>query len=123
VPVSRLADCVTETIADFDASGVTAPVVGHVGDGNFHVIPVVDASDAEALRKARAALDRLVDRALRMGGTCTGEHGVGQGKQGYLVQEFGSGAVQAMAAIKAALDPLGILNPGKITGGGRPPRE
>lgn len=114
VPISRLAACVTETIADFEASGVIAPVVGHVGDGNFHVIPVVDPEDGEAVRRARGALDRLVDRALAMGGTSTGEHGIGQGKQGYLVREFGAPAVQAMGAIKAALDPLGILNPGKI---------
>lgn len=114
VPISRLAECVTETVADFDASGLIAPVVGHVGDGNFHVIPVVDATDPEAMARARGAFDRLVDRALAMGGTSTGEHGVGQGKMIYLEREFGAGAVGVMAAIKKALDPLGIFNPGKM---------
>jgi D-lactate dehydrogenase (cytochrome) len=114
VPVSRLAECVTETVADFEAAGLIAPVVGHVGDGNFHVIPVVDATDNEAMARARAAFDRLVERALTMGGTSTGEHGVGQGKINYLEREFGAGAVHAMAAIKKALDPLGIFNPSKM---------
>jgi D-lactate dehydrogenase (cytochrome) len=114
VPVSRLAECVMETVADFDAAGLIAPVVGHVGDGNFHVIPVVDATDPEAMARVRGAFDRLVDRALAMGGTSTGEHGVGQGKMAYLEREFGPGAVAAMAAIKKALDPLGIFNPGKM---------
>lgn len=114
VPISRLAECVTETVADFEAAGLIAPVVGHVGDGNFHVIPVVDATDPEALGRVRGAFDRLVDRALAMGGTSTGEHGVGQGKMAYLEREFGPGAVAAMAAIKKALDPLGILNPAKM---------
>jgi D-lactate dehydrogenase (cytochrome) len=114
VPVSRLAECVAETVADFDAAGLIAPVVGHVGDGNFHVIPVVDAADSEAMARARDALDRLVDRALAMGGTSTGEHGVGQGKMAYLEREFGPGAVAAMGAVKKALDPLGIFNPGKM---------
>lgn len=114
VPISRLAECVTKTVADFESSGLIAPVVGHVGDGNFHVIPVVDASDSEAMSRARAALDRLVARAIGMGGTSTGEHGIGQGKINFLEAEFGPAGVGCMAAIKRALDPLGILNPGKM---------
>jgi len=114
VPVSRLAECVTETVSDFEAEGLIAPVVGHVGDGNFHVIPVVDPADGAAVARARAVLDRLVARALAMGGTSTGEHGIGQGKRRYLARELGQPAVAAMGAIKAALDPLGILNPGKV---------
>ena len=89
------------------------PIVGHVGDGNFHVMPLFDASNAEERRKVQAFLDRLVERALRMDGTCSGEHGVGQGKIRYLAQEHGAG-VDVMIAIKKALDPLNILNPGKI---------
>lgn len=114
VPLSALAACVTETVADIAASGLTAPIVGHVGDGNFHVIPVFDGADAEEVARVRAFLDRLVQRALALSGTCTGEHGIGQGKASYLVHELGAPAVAAMRAIKAALDPLGILNPGKM---------
>lgn len=114
VPLSTLAACVAETVADLAASGLTAPIVGHVGDGNFHVIPVFDAGDGEEVAKVRAFLDRLVDRALRLGGTSTGEHGVGQGKIVYLERELGASAIAAMRAIKSALDPKGILNPGKM---------
>lgn len=114
VPISRLAQCVRETVADFKRAGLVAPIVGHVGDGNFHLIPVVDAADPQAMASVRAALDRLVMRALAMEGTCTGEHGVGQGKAGYLARELGAPAVEAMRAIKMALDPLNILNPGKM---------
>jgi D-lactate dehydrogenase (cytochrome) len=113
VPISMLARCVTETRADIDRLGLLAPIVGHVGDGNFHVMPLIDASDPEERGKVQAFLDRLVERALGFGGTCTGEHGIGQGKINYLVAEHGAG-VQAMIAIKKALDPLNILNPGKI---------
>jgi D-lactate dehydrogenase (cytochrome) len=84
-----------------------------VGDGNFHVLPLIDPSDPEERGKVQDFLDRLIDRALGFGGTCTGEHGVGQGKIRYLVQEHGPG-IEVMAAIKKALDPLNILNPGKI---------
>lgn len=114
VPLSALARCVTETVADIAEQGLTAPIVGHVGDGNFHVIPVFDPEDAEAQARVGALLDRLVDRALRLGGTSTGEHGVGQGKVLWLERELGAPAVAAMRAIKAALDPSGILNPGKM---------
>jgi D-lactate dehydrogenase (cytochrome) len=113
VPISSLAKCVGETRRDIDRLGLLAPIVGHVGDGNFHVLPLIDPSDAEERRKVQEFLDRLIDRALGFGGTCTGEHGVGQGKIGYLTQEHGPG-IEVMAAIKKALDPLNILNPGKI---------
>ena len=117
VPLSALAQCVTETVADIAASGLTAPIVGHVGDGNFHAIPVFDAADASEAAAVRAFLDRLVRRALALGGTCTGEHGIGQGKARYLAEELGGPAVAAMRAIKSALDPHGLLNPGKILAG------
>ena len=113
VPISALAACVGETHADIEEIGLLAPIVGHVGDGNFHVMPLFDASNAEERRKVQGFLDRLVERALRMDGTCSGEHGVGQGKIRYLAQEHGAG-VDVMIAIKKALDPLNILNPGKI---------
>jgi D-lactate dehydrogenase (cytochrome) len=113
VPVSALAACVGETRQDIDQAGLLAPIVGHVGDGNFHVMPLVDVGSQEEMRAVRGFLDRLTERALRMEGTCTGEHGIGQGKIKYLAQEHGLG-VEVMAAIKKALDPLNILNPGKI---------
>ncbi len=113
VPISRLAECVTETKVDIDASGLIGPIVGHVGDGNFHASLMVDPDDEEEMRKANGILDRLVERALAMDGTCTGEHGIGQGKIKYLVDEHGPG-VEIMKTIKTALDPGNILNPGKI---------
>jgi D-lactate dehydrogenase (cytochrome) len=113
VPISSLAACVGATKADIVATGLIAPIVGHVGDGNFHVMPLIDMADAEERRKVQGFLDRLVARALDLGGTSTGEHGVGQGKMRYLPHEHGEG-VAVMAAIKKALDPLNILNPGKI---------
>ncbi|MCX2721900.1 FAD-binding oxidoreductase [Roseibium salinum] len=113
VPISRLAECVTRTAEDIRAEGFLAPIVGHVGDGNFHVQILVDLSDAEAVRKTEAFVERLALRAIDMGGTCTGEHGVGQGKQKYLRREHGD-ALDVMRAIKQALDPDNIMNPGKI---------
>jgi len=113
VPISALAACVTATRQDIDRLGLLAPIVGHVGDGNFHVMPLIDPASAEERRKVQGFLDRLIDRALGLQGTCTGEHGVGQGKIRYLAAEHGAG-VEVMAAIKKALDPLNILNPGKI---------
>ena len=113
VPISALAECVTATREDIDRMGLLAPIVGHVGDGNFHVLPLIDPANAEERRKVGAFLDRLVERALAAGGTCTGEHGVGQGKISYLAAEHGAG-ISAMIAIKKALDPRNILNPGKI---------
>ena len=114
VPISRLAECVTETQADIAASGLVAPIVGHVGDGNFHLTLLIDLNDADEVKVAKAFSERLVERALAMDGTCTGEHGVGQGKMKYLLAEHGPEALAAMRAIKRALDPDNILNPGKI---------
>jgi D-lactate dehydrogenase (cytochrome) len=113
VPISALAACVSATRQDIDALGLLAPIVGHVGDGNFHVLPLIDPADPEERRKVQAFLDRLIERTLGFGGTCTGEHGIGQGKISYLAAEHGAG-VEVMIAIKKALDPLNILNPGKI---------
>jgi D-lactate dehydrogenase (cytochrome) len=113
VPISRLAECVEATIADIDENGLTAPIVGHVGDGNFHVLPLTMPDDDAMQDKISAFSSRLIDRALALGGTCTGEHGIGQGKRGYLREEMGE-AVDLMAGIKVALDPQNILNPGKI---------
>jgi D-lactate dehydrogenase (cytochrome) len=113
VPISALAACVAETKQDIDRLGLLAPVVGHVGDGNFHVMPLIDPEDQGERARVQEFLDRLVERALRFEGTCTGEHGVGQGKMAYLAAEHGLG-VDVMIAIKKALDPLNILNPGKI---------
>jgi D-lactate dehydrogenase (cytochrome) len=114
VPISRLAECVTATQADIAASRLTAPIVGHVGDGNFHLSILVDMADADEIRRTEALLERLVERALAMEGTCTGEHGVGQGKMKYLKAEHGDAALLAMRAVKMALDPQNIMNPGKI---------
>jgi D-lactate dehydrogenase (cytochrome) len=113
VPISRLADCVVETRRDIDDSGLYAPILGHVGDGNFHLVLMVDPDDADELERAKALNDRLVARALSMDGTCTGEHGVGLGKIHCLEQEHGE-ALSVMRAVKAALDPDNIMNPGKI---------
>ena len=114
VPLSRLAECVTETQRDIAARGLVAPILGHVGDGNFHLTLLVDMADAAEVKAAKVLCERLVERALAMDGTCTGEHGVGQGKMKYLAGELGEPALAAMAAIKRALDPDGIMNPGKI---------
>jgi D-lactate dehydrogenase (cytochrome) len=114
VPISRLAQCVTETQRDIEASRIMAPIVGHVGDGNFHLTLLVDMDDGDEIKRARALSERLVERALAMDGTCTGEHGVGQGKMKYLVAEHGAAALAVMASIKRALDPQNIMNPGKI---------
>jgi D-lactate dehydrogenase (cytochrome) len=110
VPISALAACVVETRADVDRLGLIAPIVGHVGDGNFHVMPLVLPEERAT---AREFVDRLIERALKFEGTCSGEHGVGEGKISYLAAEHGLG-VGVMIAIKKALDPLNILNPGKI---------
>jgi D-lactate dehydrogenase (cytochrome) len=114
VPISRLAECVVETKRDITQSGIVAPIVGHVGDGNFHCVVLIMMSDQAEVTRAEAFLDRLVARALAMDGTCTGEHGIGQGKKRFLGSEYGQTAVDAMVAIKRALDPQGIMNPGKI---------
>lgn len=114
VPISRLADCVEETLTDIAASGLVAPIVGHVGDGNFHCLPLVRPGDAAETEVCAGFIERLVDRALRMRGTSTGEHGIGQGKMAYLEAEHGVVAVEAMRALKRALDPKNIMNPAKI---------
>ena len=114
VPISRLADCVRETQADIAATGLVAPILGHVGDGNFHVSLLVDMDDAGEVQRVQGFIERLVRRGLAMEGTCTGEHGVGQLKKKYMREEHADGALDAMRAIKQALDPQGIMNPGKI---------
>ena len=114
VPISRLAECVVDTQADIAATRLVAPIVGHVGDGNFHVGLLVDETDTAEMQRVEAFLDRLVRRALAMEGTCTGEHGVGQGKAKYLLEEHGAPALHLMRAVKQAFDPLNIMNPGKI---------
>jgi D-lactate dehydrogenase (cytochrome) len=114
VPISRLAECVTATQHDIVANRLVAPIVGHVGDGNFHVAIVVDMDDREEVKAVEGLIERLTERALEMEGTCTGEHGVGQGKMKYLEPEHGKPALEAMRAIKRALDPDDIMNPGKI---------
>ena len=113
VPLSRLAECVLETQKDIAESKLIAPIVGHVGDGNFHVSPMIDMDDPAEVAAAKAFSERLVERALAMEGTCTGEHGVGQGKMKYLKAEHGE-ALAVMRSIKQALDPDDLMNPGKI---------
>ena len=113
VPISRLAECITETTADLEKSPLIATIVGHVGDGNFHVVLLVDPDQAEEIAEAERFNERLVMRALAMDGTCTGEHGIGHGKMDFLIAEHGE-AVGVMRAIKQALDPDNIMNPGKI---------
>jgi len=113
VPISRLAECVVETQKDIAELGLVAPIVGHIGDGNFHVLPLIDMDNEQEVKAAHGFLDRLVGRALAMDGTCTGEHGVGAGKMKYMQAEHGSG-VEVMRAIKKTLDPHNIFNPGKV---------
>jgi D-lactate dehydrogenase (cytochrome) len=113
VPISMLAACVAETEADIAACNLIAPIVGHVGDGNFHVLILLDTSNKREIATAEAFVLRLNQRAMAMEGTCTGEHGIGQGKVAFLERELG-GAVDVMRAIKRALDPDNIMNPGKI---------
>lgn len=113
VPISRLADCIAATHADIREAGLVAPILGHVGDGNFHAIFLVDPEDADEMDRAKRASDLMVERSLAMGGTCTGEHGIGIGKQEALRAQHPDG-IEVMRAVKAALDPAGIMNPGKI---------
>ena len=113
VPISQLADCVEETRLDIEETGLTSTIIGHVGDGNFHCLPMCMPDDQETQDKITAFTKRLSERALSFGGTCTGEHGIGQGKQSYLRAELGE-AVGVMESIKQTLDPKGIMNPGKI---------
>jgi D-lactate dehydrogenase (cytochrome) len=112
VPISRLADCILETRAEVEKSGLTAPIVGHVGDGNFHLIVLFDPNDSSQRERAETLARNVSSRAIAMGGTCTGEHGIGWHKLDALVQEHGE-AVDLMRAVKRALDPRNIMNPGK----------
>jgi len=114
VPVSRLAECVSAAQDRLAAAGMIAPIVGHVGDGNFHCLLLVDTDSPAEVAQAEAFIGWLNDLAISMGGTCTGEHGIGQGKAPYLARELGPAAMQMMRAIKRAVDPLNILNPGKM---------
>jgi len=114
VPISRLAECVTATQREIAELKLVAPILGHVGDGNFHLTLLVDMDDADEVKRAKILMERLVELALSMDGTCTGEHGVGQGKMKYLLAEHGAAALSVMASIKRALDPQNIMNPGKI---------
>jgi len=114
VPISRLAECVVETEQDLIESPLPCPIVGHVGDGNFHVAILIDPSRPEELAEAERLNQRIVQRALRMDGTCTGEHGIGLHKIDFLVEEAGPVAINTMRAIKQALDPQNLMNPGKI---------
>ncbi len=113
VPISRLAECVTAAQDKAAELGLLAPIVGHVGDGNFHTLLLIDMDDAKEVASAEEFVGWLNDLAIAMEGTCTGEHGIGQGKRSYLVKELGA-ATNYMAAIKAALDPDSIMNPGKV---------
>ena len=114
VPISKLADCLLDSVAEADASGLPSFLVGHVGDGNFHFGYLIDPHNAQERQIAEALNHKLVSRALALEGTCTGEHGVGLHKMDFLLTEAGSGAVDMMRAIKHALDPHNIMNPGKI---------
>jgi D-lactate dehydrogenase (cytochrome) len=114
VPISRLAECIRETRRDVDASPLTGALVGHVGDGNFHMIFPVNPDAPDEIAEAQRLTDRLVERALALGGTCSGEHGVGLGKMRFLEAEHGREALQVMRAIKQSLDPHNLMNPGKL---------
>jgi len=113
VPISRLAECIHETKKDLATASMPAPLVGHVGDGNFHLCFIIDPDKPEEMAEAQTLNGRLIDRALDMDGTCTGEHGVGLGKIAYMEREHGEG-ISVMRAIKKTLDPDNIMNPGKI---------
>jgi D-lactate dehydrogenase (cytochrome) len=113
VPISRLAECISESHAEATSLGLLAPIVGHVGDGNFHMLVLFDPADASERARADRLAASVSERAIRMGGTCTGEHGIGTHKLDALVTEHGPGGVAVMQAVKAALDPHGIMNPGK----------
>jgi D-lactate dehydrogenase (cytochrome) len=113
VPISKLAECILETRRDIESSGLIVPIVGHVGDGNFHLLVLVDPAQPSEIERAWKLNERTVERALALGGTCTGEHGVGHGKIGFLATEHGE-AVTVMRQVKTALDPDKLMNPGKI---------
>jgi D-lactate dehydrogenase (cytochrome) len=114
VPISRLAECIRATNADIARSTIPIPLFGHVGDGNFHLVVLIDPANPQEVAEAEKINHAVVERALAMEGTCTGEHGIGIGKQKFLLAEHGEGAVDVMRALKQALDPENLLNPGKI---------
>jgi D-lactate dehydrogenase (cytochrome) len=114
VPISRLAECVEATQKDIEETGIPAPIVGHVGDGNFHLGLMFFPDDPHEMAQVKPFLQRLVKRALAMEGTCTGEHGVGQQKIGYMGLEHSDATLDIMRGIKRQLDPLGIMNPHKV---------
>ena len=114
VPISRLAECIAETNEDIARISIPIALFGHVGDGNFHLVVLVDPDNAKEMEEAAWISRRVVERAIAMEGTCTGEHGIGLGKRKYLVAEHGEVAVEVMRAVKLALDPAGLLNPGKV---------
>ena len=114
MPISRLADALLDSVTEAQASGLTYFLVGHVGDGNFHMCYLIDPDQPEERAAAEQLNQQLVHRALRLGGTCTGEHGVGLHKMDFLVSETGTGSVAMMRSIKRALDPKNIMNPGNI---------
>ncbi|MBV97994.1 putative D-lactate dehydrogenase, mitochondrial, partial [Eschrichtius robustus] len=114
VPISRLPEILVQTKEDLQASGLTGTIVGHVGDGNFHCILVVDPEDHEELLRVKAFAEQLVRRALALHGTCTGEHGIGLGKRLLLQEEVGTVGIETMRQLKATLDPRGLMNPGKV---------
>lgn len=121
VPISRLADCIGETKRDIAEAGLVGPIVGHVGDGNFHALLLVDPDNAAEKTAAVAVVDRMIERALSMGGTISGEHGIGQSNRKYMIGEHGRAGLAMMQAIKQALDPFYLMNPGKLFGGPRAP--
>jgi len=114
VPISKIADCIQETKNDIRDSRLLGPIVGHMGDGNFHAFILLDPNNPEDLEEVHRLDHRMIERAISMGGTCTGEHGVGVGKRDYLPLELGEEAVELMRTIKKAIDPDNIMNPGKI---------
>ena len=113
VPISHLAECILETQQDLKEANVSAPLVGHAGDGNFHLIIMLNPDDPQEFATVTRISERLVERALKFGGTCSGEHGVGFGKLKYLPAEHGA-ALDVMRAIKRAIDPNNLMNPGKL---------
>ena len=113
VPISKLADAVEQTSAEINQSSIAGPIMGHVGDGNFHAILMIDPEKPDDLKTAKDLSERMVTRALEMGGTATGEHGIGVGKLDYMAREHGHGWT-VMSSIKRALDPQDIMNPGKL---------
>jgi D-lactate dehydrogenase (cytochrome) len=114
VPISRLAECVTQASEEAEAAGMLHYIVGHVGDGNFHIAYLIDPAIPSERETAERLNDAVVHRAISQDGTCTGEHGIGLHKQGFLVDEAGAGTVAMMRTLKRALDPKNIMNPGKI---------